>query len=58
MTLRLDIHNVVVDPTFPVPEPSLIPDNNIFDGWYGITFADSHHTTHVRSPRPSEILQL
>ena len=57
-TLLLDINNAIVDPTFPVPELPLISDNNIFDGWFGMTFPDSHHTTHVRSPHPFEILQL
>ena len=49
-TLSLDINNAIVDPTFTVPEPLLISDNNIFDGWFSITFPGSHHTTHVRSP--------
>ena len=57
-TLLLDINNAIVDPTFPVPEPPLISDNNIFDGWFGITYPDYRHTTHVRSPHPSEISQL
>ena len=57
-TLLLDITNAIVDPTFPVPEPPLISDNNIFDGWFDITYTDSYHNTHVRSPQPSEILHL
>ena len=57
-TFLLDITNAIVEPTFPVPEPPVISDNNVFVGWFGITYLDSHHTTHVRSPCPSEMLHL
>ena len=55
-TLLLDINNAIVDPKFTLPEPPLISDNNIFDGWFDIIFPDSHHTIHIRSPHPFEIL--
>ena len=57
-TLLLDINNTIVDSTYPVPEPPLISDYIIFDGWFGITYPDSHHTTYVCSPYTSESLQL
>ena len=57
-TLLLDITNTIVDLTFPVPKPPLISDNNVFDAWFGIIYPDSHHTTHVRFPHPSEIFHL
>lgn len=56
--LRIHMHNAIVDQLFPVPEPTLTSKDNIFDGWFGIVFKDSLHTTHVRSPHPSEILSL
>ena len=54
----LTISNYVVDPLHPVPEPPYRNCSTLFDGWFGIPFKDDHCFTHVRSPHPTEILQL
>ena len=43
---------------FTTPKPSFHYDSSIFDGWFGIPFQDSLHTTHIRAPHLSEILTL
>ena len=49
---------MIIDPPFLIPEPTLTSEDNIFDGWCGVNFQDSLHTTHVRSPHSSDILHL
>ena len=56
--LRLHVYNEIIDPSFPIPDPTVTSEDNVFDGWFGIKFQDYLHTTHVRSPHPSEILHL
>ena len=57
-TLRLHIHNAIIDPSFPIPELTLTSEDNLCDGWFGITFHDSLHTTHICSPHLSDIFHL
>ena len=50
--MRLSIHR------FPLPNQRLLSKIIFLMGWFGIKFQNSLHTTHVHSPRPSEILHL
>ena len=56
--ILLTVNNSIVDPSFPVSEPSLNYDFSIFGGWFGIPNTYSIHTTHIRIPYYSEILSL
>ena len=40
---------------FTTPKPSFHYDFSIFDGWFGIPFQDSLHTTPIRVPHPLEV---
>ena len=48
----------IIDTSYPPPEPTNFPSSLLFDGWFGIPFLDADNITHVRSPQPSELLEL
>ena len=48
----------IIDLSHPPPEPPNLPSSLLFDGWFGIPFLDGESITHVRSPQPTEILEL
>ena len=56
--ILLTVNNTIVDLLFPVPKVSLNYGSSIFDGFLGIPFTESLHTTHIHAPRSSEILIL
>ena len=56
--LTLVVTNAIVEPSLPVPEPSIAYTCRLFNGWFGVSFQISLLQTHIRAPHPSEILTL
>ena len=50
--------HIIIDPYHPVPEPNLSFSDNIFNGWFGISFQHTLSFTHIRSPHFSNILSV
>ena len=58
MIYLITVNNAIIYLLFPVPEPSLLYKSRIFEGYFGIPFQDSLHTTYTCTLHPSKILPL
>ena len=52
------VNNSIINSLFHAPEQSLHYGSSPFDGWFGVPFQDTLHTTHIRAPHPFDILTM
>ena len=56
--LDLQLDTSFINPHHSIPELQLVSSDNCFNGWFDIPLIDESHITHIRSPKPYEILSL